>query len=153
MNSNGGEWMEAKASLAEIVVEGGPPAVHCPVTGIPVITIAEGFDPKGEHSPYVRFVIDWMGDVYALPADRLEGHARTLQERLIEALRNEKFENQNALVEACCELLPASNVVMEYLDPPQGSYDGSICYVCFDHSRDLMGIGEGEVPRRQLEGV
>ena len=143
--------MGAKASLAEIVVEGGPPAVHCPVTGIPVMTKTEGFDPEAEHSPFVRFVIDWSGEVYVVSTDRLAGRGRALQERLNEILASEESENQNAMVQACCEALPASSVVLEYLDPPQGSYGGSICYVCFDHSRDLMGVGEGELPRRRLE--
>ena len=145
--------MGTKASLAEIVIEGGPPAVHCPVTGVPVITEAEGFDSDAEHSPYVRFVIDWIGNTFAVSPDRLSGEGRRIQEGLIEIFGNDEFESQNAMVAACCEALPPSSVVMEYLDPPQGSYDGSICYVCFDHSRDLMGIGEGELPRRRLEGV
>ena len=117
------------------------------------MTEAEGFDPAAEHSPYVRFVIDWIGEIYALSPDRLSDHGRELQARLVGILSNEEFESQNAMVDACCKALPASSVVMEYLDPPQGSYMGSICYVCFDHSRDLMGVGEGELPRRRLEEV
>ena len=145
--------MRATASLAEIVVKGGLPALHCPVTGIPVIDEVEGFDPEGAHSPYVRFVIDWVGNIYAIPPDRLSGDGRRFQEGLIQIFKNDEFESQNAMVAACCEALPPSSVVMEYLDPPQGSFGGSICYVCFDHSRVLMGTEEGELPRRQLEGV
>ena len=138
------------ASLAEIVVEGRPLGVYCPVTGIPVITEEAGFDSNAEHSPYVRFVIDWIGGICVADPNSLGSEGGQLQRELMLLLKNEEFENQNRLVEACCKLLPQSSVVMEFLDPPWGSFGGEICYVCFDFSRDLMGVEEGEVPRRRL---
>ena len=145
--------MKKGASMAEIVVEGGPRSVHCPVTGIPLVVENEGFDPNGEHSPYVRFVIDWVGQAYVAPPDALPSEGRAIQEILVELLQDPAFETANQMVDACTDVLPQSSVVMEYLDPPHGSFGGSIFYVCFEHSPGLMGAGEGQPRRRPLMEV
>ena len=44
-------------------------------------------------------------------------------------------DNQNSLIAKCVAALPKSALVLEILDPPRGSYDGVICYACFDFDR------------------
>jgi hypothetical protein len=122
------------ASLAELVFPNGIPSLHCPTTGRLVLSDEEGFDPDTEHTPHLRFVIDWMGNAYAVDPETLPAEQAAYQRRIVALLGEEadQFENQNALVAACVAAMPASGLVFELLDPPVGSFDGSIAYFGFD---------------------
>jgi hypothetical protein len=121
------------ASIAEIEIEGGIVALKCPITGIEVITPEEGFNPEAEHSPHLRFFVDWIGGVWVANPDDLPDEQAQYQEKIISIFANQsEADNQNALIAKCVEVLPNSAFVLEILDPPVGSFDGEICYACFD---------------------
>src|SRR5262249_2640123 len=118
------------ASLAEIEIAGGISRLKCPITGIDVISEEEGFNDQAEHSPHLRFFVDWTAQVWvADPAD-LPADQAGYQRKIIEILS--QHEDQNALIAKCLAVLPKSAVVLEILNPPAPSFDGEICYVCFD---------------------
>ena len=121
------------ASLAEIEIEGGIAGLRCPITGINVITPEEGFDGEAEHSPHLRFFVDWVGGIWvADPAD-LPADQTQYQRQLITIFASASdADNQNSLIAKCLQVLPKSALVLEILDPPAPSFDGAICYACFD---------------------
>jgi hypothetical protein len=133
------------ASFAEIVARGGVPALHCPMTGRVVFDSEEGFEPTEQHSPFLRFFIDWIGQSYAASPRALPKKQREYQQRVIEILQaDNEDETQNDMVAKCVAALPESCIVMEILDPPAGGgFNGSICYACFDfsiESSELKGV-------------
>ena len=125
------------ASLVEIEVARGLPVFRCPVTGIPVWT-DKGFDENADQSPYIRFFIDWIGEVWVVPASRLAGDEVIKQEELIASLRLSLDEDeeisQDVLMKQLAGCLPGSAVIFEIFDPinPDGCGGGEICYVGFD---------------------
>lgn len=121
------------ASLAKIEIDGGISGLRCPITGIPVITEGEGFNPDAAQSPHLRFFVDWVANVWvADPSDLTAEHAN-YQSKVVEILANNSDEDdQNTLVSRCIKVLPSSVVVFEIRNPPSGSFDGEICYACFD---------------------
>ena len=120
------------AAFAELVVPGGLQSLHCPVTGRKVFD-DEGFDPDRLHPPHLRFFIDWIGEAWVADADQFEGATAEYQAMVARILSDpDPEDNQNSIVAKCVGALPASAIVLEILDPPEGSYAGSICYACFD---------------------
>lgn len=125
------------ASLAEIEIHHGISELRCPITGIHVIAPETGFEPKGSHSPHLRFFVDWIGEVWAADPEDLPDHQAQYQREIIRIFTNPPEEdNQNALIAKCIEVLPKSALILEILDPPRASFDGDICYACFE-------LGEG----------
>ena len=121
------------ASLAEIEIEGNISALKCPVTGIAVLVEEEGFDDAADHSPHLRFFVDWIGQVWVANPDDLSPDDAIIQSRIIEVFKKSAdYETQNDVIEECRQLLPKSALVFEILDPPAGSFEGAICYACFD---------------------
>jgi hypothetical protein len=120
------------ASLVELVVEGGLPQFKCPVSGVGVFDGESGFDPSRAHSPYLRFFIDWVGEVFVAASASVPKHQRQYMEAVRAIWEDAGDDDQNERVARCCAALPPSAVVFEVLDPPGGSSDGEICYACFD---------------------
>ena len=52
------------ATMAEIAGKGAMPELYCPVTGRLVYQQDMGFEEDREHSPHLRFFIDWIGQVW-----------------------------------------------------------------------------------------
>lgn len=121
------------ASLAEIVIKGGIRGLCCPMTGKAVIDQEDGFDPEARHTPHLRFFVDWAGEIWAVdPADLPDDQADYMK-KVVRIWANPKDDdNQNKLVARCLKALPESCVVFEILNPPAGSFDGEICYACFE---------------------
>jgi len=120
-------------SLAELIIDGGITQLKCPITGIPLIVEDEGFDSDAHHSPYLRFFLDWNDRAWAVDPDDLPDEQAADQRKLLEILENEDdFESQHAMIDECVKILPESALVLEILDPPVGSYQGEICYACYD---------------------
>lgn len=125
------------ASMVKLVVEGGLPALHCPVTGRVVYEEEEGFVEDAGHSPYLRFFIDWIGQVWLAPAELLPADQAAYIVKINEMFVNpEQDDTQDKIITSCLKVLPPSAVIFEILDPPQGSSDGTICYACFDFAPD-----------------
>lgn len=125
------------AAFAPLVVIGGCSALYCPATGRAVFHPKEGFDSSAAQSPHVRFVVDGLGDIWVVDPSQLpEGQAQ-YQRKLVEVLKADAdaLANQNAMIDACAAVMPESALVLELLDPPQGSYDGEITYVGFDFAK------------------
>ena len=125
------------ASLVELAVTRGLPVFRCPVTGIPVWT-DEGFDENADHSPYIRFFIDWAGEIWVVSPSSLVGDDATKQQELVASLRlslddNEKISQDN-LMKQLARSLPSSAVIFEIFNPmnPDGCGGGDICYIGFD---------------------
>jgi hypothetical protein len=124
---------KACATMVELIVEGGLRALRCPITGIPVLVEEEGFDSDAPHSPHLRFFVDWIGQVWVVSPDQLVPEQAKYQEEIIKIWReSEDDATQNDTVAKCLKSLPPSCFIFEILDPPRGSYDGEICYVCFE---------------------
>lgn len=120
-------------SLAELVIDGGLAELKCPVTGIPLIVQNEGFDSDAHHSPHLRFFVDWSDQAWFVDPDDLPDAQARDQRKLVDILSDdETFESQQAMIDACVEVLPESALVLEILDPPTGGYPGEICYACYD---------------------
>jgi hypothetical protein len=122
------------AAFAELVFRDCDVALHCPATGRVVHARVEGFDPASEQSPHLRFVVDWIGDIWAVAPEHLPADQAAYQQRLVEVLASDEdeFADQNEMVAACVAVLPESAIVFEILNPPQGSYEGEIAYFGFD---------------------
>lgn len=121
------------ASLAEIEIEGGISALKCPITGIDLIVEEEGFNETAAHSPYLRFFVDWIGQIWVANPDDLSSEQSRNQREIIEIFaRKDNEVTQNETIEEVRQILPKSAVILEILDPPQGSFSGEICYACFD---------------------
>ena len=120
------------AAFAELIVAGGLQSLHCPATGREVFG-EDGFDPDRLHTPHLRFFIDWAGETWVADTDQFDSETAEYQKAVIWLLSDPDSEDdQNTIVAKCVGALPASAIVFEILDPPMGSYDGSICYACFD---------------------
>lgn len=120
-------------SLAELVIDGGIAQLKCPITGIPLIVEDEGFDSDAHHSPYLRFFLDWNDQAWAVDPDDLPDEQAGDQRKLLDVLTNdEDFESLQAMIDECVKILPESALVLEILDPPVGSYQGEVCYACYD---------------------
>lgn len=120
-------------SLAELVIDGGIAELKCPITGIPLIVQDEGFDSDAHHSPHLRFFVDWIDQAWIVDPDDLPEEQASGQRRLVEILTNdEAFDSRHAMIDACLEALPGSALVLEIQDPPEGAFEGDICYACFD---------------------
>lgn len=121
------------ASLAELVFPGGITNLKCPRTGMDVIREDTGFDGEAPHSPHLRFFVDWLGSVWvADPADLPAEQAACQRELLAVFEQADECESQNELIQRCMEVLPPSALVLEILNPPAPSFDGNVCYACFD---------------------
>jgi hypothetical protein len=132
--------------LIELVVSGGIPSLHCPITGRPVVTSDDGFDPQAVHTPYLRVFVDWIGQVWAPFPKDLPENQRSYQTRIIEIWQDSiENEDQNSRIARCVEEMPESVIFMEIQDPPCGSYGGSTCYAAFD----LAGGTESETIQLQ----
>jgi hypothetical protein len=115
------------AAFAPLVFPDGSCALYCPATGRPV-------SPELPQSPHLRFVVDWIGGIWAVDPAQLPEEQAAYQRTLIELFNDddETFENQNALIAACVNVMPDSALVLEMLHPPQGSFAGEIAYFGFD---------------------
>jgi hypothetical protein len=122
------------ASLAELVFPDGSPSLYCPSSGRLVSSDEEGFDPGRAQSPHLRFVVDWAGSVLIVDPESLPQSQRGYQHKLIELLgdTDDRFADQNEMIAACVAAMPASCLVFEVLNPPEGSSDGEIAYFGFD---------------------
>ena len=120
-------------AFVPIEIDGGISSLKCPITGMVVIDEENGFDVEAEHSPHLRFFADWIGNIYvADPAD-LPAEQAEYQARLIDWLEETRSEpDMDAMNARCVEILPSSALLLQFMDPPQGSSDGSVCHVCFD---------------------
>ncbi len=126
------------ASVAKIVIEGGISALYCPVTGRRVFK--EGFDSESNHSPHLRFFVNWIGEVWVAKPEDLPTEQADYQRKIIGIWEEpDEDDSQNSLIAKCADVLPSSAFILEILDPPQGSFDGEICYACFDCAQ----LGEG----------
>ncbi len=124
------------ASLAELVIRGGIRELHCPVTGRPVFTEEDGFDPALADTPYLRFFVDWAAEIFVARPDDLPPDEADYQKAVIGLMKSPgELTTQLALMHKCRDLLPASAIILEILNPPEGSFDGDICYACFDLSQ------------------
>lgn len=143
------------AAFAPLVLIGGCPALFCPATGRPVFHPEAGFETSVTQSPYLRFVVDWIGGIWAVDPSHLPEEQAVYQRQLVAVLRADPdaFENQNAMIAACVELLPESALVLELLDPPQGSYDGEIAYVGFDLAPSADDVASGSVMLFPVENI
>ena len=127
------------ASLVELSVPRGLPVFRCPVTGIPVWT-ENGFDETADQSPFIRFFLDWAGQMWIVSPSNLEGSAAAEQTALVATLQvMDEMEHgltQDGLMRQISQNMPSSAVVFELLDPmnPLGCGGGEICYVGFDFS-------------------
>jgi hypothetical protein len=125
------------ASLVELEVAQGLPVFRCPVTGIPVWT-DEGFDESADHSPYIRFFIDWADEIWVVSPSNLEGDDATKQRELVASLRlsyqADEEVSQDDLMKQLAASLPSSAAIFEILNPmnPDGCGGGDICYIGFD---------------------
>lgn len=142
------------ATLVELEVAGGLPALRCPVTGIPVWT-EEGFDEEAEQSPFLRFFIDWIGGIWVVPPASLSGEEALKQQALVAALQVADEEgnlSQDQLMKQVSENLPSSAMVFEVLSPAGGGgRDGEICYAGFDFTDSRAGAGAGGVRLMSLD--
>ena len=122
------------ASFAELEIKGGVRALKCPITGIDTIAPDEGFDPEAEHSPHLRFFVDWIGEVWLANPEDLPDEQARYQEEIRSIFTNaSESDNQNSLIAKCVKVLPKSALVLEILNPPAGGgFDGEVCYACFD---------------------
>ncbi len=116
-------------SLIEIVDNGGVASLRCPLTGLPVWT-EEGFEEAAERSPYLRFFVDWAGEVW-MPRPPVGEVWGGYMGELLRIWLDPAGGNQNQRVARCVAALPRSGVVFEVLDPPCGPKPGFICYACF----------------------
>ena len=135
-------------SLVELVITGGIRGLRCPITGRIVIDEEHGFDEKAEHSPYLRFFVDWVGGIWSTSPDDLPEEQKDYQKKIIDIWEHPgDNDNQNALVDKCVSVLPKSTMVLEILDPPYAMNPGAICYMCFDLSepaeKELIRLHEG----------
>jgi hypothetical protein len=121
------------ASFAEIEIAGGIAGLRCPITGITVIDAETGFETDAQHSPHLRFFVDWIAAAWVADPGDLPADQALYQRELIALFANaDEEDDQNTLIAKCVQILPKSALVLEILDPPTGSYQGEICYVCFD---------------------
>jgi hypothetical protein len=145
------------ASLAELKFFDGVPSLYCPATGRLVHSSERGTDTECTHSPHLRFVLDWVGNAYVVMPDVLPEEQAAYQRELLRVLgaADDAYENDNARIAACCALMPESALVMEVLDPPQGSFDGEIAYFGFDLaplSAELTDVRLEAIPRGMEAG-
>jgi hypothetical protein len=136
------------ASLAELVYPDGSPSLYCPSSGRLICSNEEGFDPHAAHSPHLRFVVDWIGQIFAVRPEMLPEDQQAYQQQLLKLLSDgsTRFSNHNEMIAACLKVMPASCLVFEVLDPPSGSSDSEIAYFGFDLAPTLL-------QRAQLEEV
>ena len=121
------------AAFAELVVKGGLKGLKCPLTGIDVFGPDDGFDSNGDHSPYLRVFVDWVGGVWAADPTELAGEDQQIQKDVIRIFENPGEDDmQYCLIEECVRRLSNSALVLAILDPPVGSFGGEICYAMFD---------------------
>lgn len=122
------------ASFVALKFSEGVPSLHCPATGRLVHSSEWGTDTEAEHSPHLRFVIDWVGNAYAVNPESLPPDQATYQRELLRVLGAgaDVYESDEARAAACCAVMPSSAVVFELLDAPQGSFDGEIAWYGFD---------------------
>lgn len=131
-------------AFVPIEIDGGISSLKCPITGMTVINEENGFDVEGEHSPHLRFFADWIGNIYVAEPGDLPAEQAEYQARLINWLEETRSEpDMDAINARCVEILPSSAFLLQVMDPPQGSSDGSVCHVCFD----LSPAGEREMIR------
>jgi hypothetical protein len=123
------------ATLVELSFTNGVPSLHCPATGRLVHDAEEGMASASPQTPHLRFVIDWMGNSYVAPLEAVPDDQKAYHLRVIRILQSDRFKSENALVDACVKVMPASALVFELLDAPQGSSDGEIAYFGFDLAR------------------
>lgn len=135
------------AAFPALVLPDGLSALHCPATGRPVFTRDLGFDPDSAQSPNLRFVIDLAGCVWVVDPSHLPADQADSQRRLVKILESSEddFQDQNSLVAACVDVMPTSALVLEILDPAQGSFTGEIAYFGFDLSSGDCGPSAGSV--------
>ena len=122
-------------TLTRIEIDNGLSALKCPVTGIDVFGIEQGFSSNPNHSPHLRFFIDWIGGMSVaeakdLPTDQVEYLGK------IHSLFNGDENDEMCLdeqIDNILEILPKSALVLEIVEPPRGGgHDGDTCYVGFD---------------------
>jgi hypothetical protein len=129
-------------AFAQLTFLNGRTSLCCPATGRPVHTLDAEFDPDRPQTPHLRFVVDWAGDVHAVNPATLPAHQGKYQRRLVGLPQEdqkdpERFEDLNALMAACVDVLPDSAIVFELSNPFTGSYAGEFAHFGFD-----MAIGE-----------
>jgi hypothetical protein len=122
------------ASLAELVYPDGSPSLFCPSSGRLVFSNEDGIDTNAAHSPHLRFIIDWAGGILVADPEVLPASQQAYQRQLVALLSDgvERFDTQNELIAACIKIMPASGLVFEILNPPEGSSDGEVAYFGFD---------------------
>jgi len=121
------------ATLVELAVEGGLPTLRCPVTGEVVFDEERGFDETRTHGPYLRFFVDWVGQLFIARGEGLPEHQDAYIETVARLwIDHPQEQTIHALMETARTYLPASALILEVHDPPRGAYEGEMCYVCFD---------------------
>ena len=97
----------------------------------------EGFDPERRQSPFLRFFVDWAGEVWVVAPGSVPEEGRESHTRVLSAFRDGAADDttQNDVIANCAKAMPRSAMVFEILDPPRGGgCAGDICYVGFDFS-------------------
>ena len=124
-------------TVSKIEVHNGLSTLKCPVTGIDVFDSEESYSEDRQHSPYLRFFIDWIGGMSVakaidLPADQIQYLGKI--HSLFEYNQDDEMSFDEKL-EQILEILPKSALVLEIVEPPRGGgHDGDTCFVCFDFS-------------------
>ena len=98
------------ASLATLEFHHGMPSIHCPATGRLVASNEEGLDTDVSHSPHLRWVLDGLGNGFAVNPEVLPPHQAEYQRKVVSLLTREgaQFKSQNDLVAACVAAMPSS---------------------------------------------
>ena len=135
------------AAIAELVVQGSTPAIHCPLTGRVIVDAENGLDLDEPHSPHIRFIWDWVGEPYLadpelLPTDQAEYQRRVVALFSDDDEVTEQFESFDAVVEACRAVMPPSVLILKFTTPPQGSDTGSEFWIAFDFASLPEGAPE-----------
>lgn len=136
--------------FAGLVIPYGVQSLHCPITGRAVIT-EDGFNTDAEHTPHLRFAVDWVGDVWIADGTDMPEDAALYLKTIRDVFEGgDVDESINDLIAKACNVLPPSALVLELMEPARGGGHGGesgIFYACFD----LAG-SHGEVTSVRLMG-
>ena len=129
--------MKIAGSFAELEIPNGVKSLHCPITGMPVMTEEDGFDESAEHSPHLRFVVDWIGGIWIADQENLKDGARISVSKITETFSSAgEDESINDTIAKVCDILPSSALIMELLEPARGGgHQSSVFYACFDFAQ------------------
>lgn len=122
--------------FAGLVIPYGVRSLHCPITGRAVITEEDGLDTDAEHSPHLRFAVDWLGGVWVADGEGMPEDTALYLKTIAQFFENrEESQTINDLIAKACGVLPQSALVLELQEPARGGGHGGeagIFYACFD---------------------